>query len=425
MAKASINFQKSAAHSSEHNTRKDKPGYLLPKEHQLQNEFWQHDLSEREIFDDELSQAKRKGGPKPKFENSRWEAVLNLNKEHSIDDVQRVAKHIEEKFNITCSAIALHRDEGHINERGVVQYNLHAHINFITYKNSKQNWRKEHIKPKNLSELQTEVAELLSMERGKEGSKAQRLGHRQFKEQVQTLAKQKDLKEQISELRAELQANKATRADYAKLEALNKELKAQIKAKDLTKESLEAKLEQYKYMLQETNKLNNELEAKISDFKGLGSLEYKQKLFEEKLDEIDTKVSHNLKYSDLQEEKPTVNKTLLNEKWEKLDGKALLDFSKSKSMLGVGRNKIDEEHLIKNLDTLLSQAKDLKKERDALVIYSNKLLKHFQNFKDAISFNFNRLISARKIIFPKQKEEKKEKIRDIRTQSKKDFGLGM
>jgi hypothetical protein len=241
MAKSSINFQKAKGHSLEHNFRKDKPNYLLPEEFQLENEFWNHEKSEQEIFTDELSKAKRKGGRKPKLENSRWEAVLNLNKNHTLEDVKKVAKHIEEKFNITCSAIAIHRDEGFV-ENYKPHYNFHAHINFVTYKDGRQNWRKEHIKPAMLSELQTEVAELLQMERGQINSKAERLSHKQYKQKAKELAKQKDLKAEIARLRTELKEQGAVREDYARMEQLNRKLKQQIKNKDLTITELQEKL---------------------------------------------------------------------------------------------------------------------------------------------------------------------------------------
>lgn len=179
MAKASINFQKSKHNSVAETTREFEAHYLLPKEHRLENEYWNCGKSDSQIFQDELAKANRKGGRVPKEENSLWEAVINLNKEHRLEDVQRVAKHIEEKFNVICTRIAVHRDEGHINERGIVEYNLHAHLNFVTYKDGKQNWRREHITPQNLSQLQTDIAQTLNMTRGKEGSEAVRLGHKQ------------------------------------------------------------------------------------------------------------------------------------------------------------------------------------------------------------------------------------------------------
>ena len=269
MAKSSINFQKASGHSTEHNFRKDKPNYLLPKEFQKENEFWQHEKSEQEIFNDELSKAKRKGGRKPKLENSRWEAVLNLNANHGLEDVKKVSEHIEKEFNITCSAIVIHRDEGFV-ENDKPHYNYHAHINFVTYKDGKQNWRKEHIKPQMLSDLQTKVAELLKMERGEIGSKAVRFEHPQQKvlaqeksrniaiqkdlksiiisqnsEAKKQLATQKNLKTEIANLRAELKEQGAVRADHARLEALYRELEEQIKNKELTIDELKNELEKY------------------------------------------------------------------------------------------------------------------------------------------------------------------------------------
>lgn len=184
MAKSSINFQKSKGHSFDHNFRKDEPNYLLKAENRLENFYWQNERTAREIFNEELSNTKRKGGPIPRFENSHWEAVLNLNKNHTLEDVQKVARYIEQKFNITCATIAVHRDEGHY-KNDKPQHNFHAHITFVTYKDGQQNWRKEKIKPSDLRELQTAVAEILQMERGQENSKAERLSHRQYKQVAQ------------------------------------------------------------------------------------------------------------------------------------------------------------------------------------------------------------------------------------------------
>lgn len=184
MAKSSINFQKSKGHSFDHNFRKDEPNYLLKAENRLENFYWQNERTAREIFDEELLNTKRKGGPIPRFENSHWEAVLNLNKNHTLEDVQKVARYIEQKFNITCATIAVHRDEGHY-KNDKPQYNFHAHITFVTYKDGQQNWRKEKIKPADLAKLQTAVAEILQMERGQENSKAERLSHRQYKQVAQ------------------------------------------------------------------------------------------------------------------------------------------------------------------------------------------------------------------------------------------------
>ena len=184
MAKSSINFQKSKGHSYDHNFRKDEPNYLLKPADRLENFYWQNEKSAREIFDEELKSYGTKKGKRPTFENSHWEAVLNLNKNHTLEDVQRVAEYIEQKFNITCATIAVHRDEGHY-KNDKPQHNFHAHITFVTVKDGQQNWRKEKIKPADLRELQTAVAEMLQMERGQENSEAERLSHKQYKKAAQ------------------------------------------------------------------------------------------------------------------------------------------------------------------------------------------------------------------------------------------------
>ena len=184
MAKSSINFQKSKGHSYDHNFRKDEPNYLLNPADRLENFYWQNERTAREIFNDELKEYGTKKGKRPTFENSHWEAVLNLNKNHTLEDVQKVAEYIEQKFNITCATIAVHRDEGHY-KNDKPQHNFHAHITFVTVKDGQQNWRKEKIKPTDLRELQTAVAEMLQMERGQENSEAERLSHRQYKKAAQ------------------------------------------------------------------------------------------------------------------------------------------------------------------------------------------------------------------------------------------------
>ena len=57
------------------------------------------------------------------------------------------------------------------------------------------------------------------------------------------LATEKDLKAEIARLREQLKEQGATRSDYAGLEQINRELKEQIKAKDLTISDLKTALE--------------------------------------------------------------------------------------------------------------------------------------------------------------------------------------
>jgi len=373
MAKSSVNFAKAKGHSEDHNSRKDEPSYLLPKEHRLENEIWKHSKSEKEIFTE--SAALQKTGRKPKFENSRWEAIINFNKNHSLGDLKKVAEHIEKKFNITCTSIAMHKDEGHLNERGVPIYNLHAHVNFITHKDGKQNWRKEFIQPKHLRELQTEVAELLGMERGidKRISGTERVEHVPFraqkKKEEKQLSKQKDLKAEIAELRTQLQAQGAKREDYAKLEAFSKELKEQVKAKDLTIDELKRSVntwrnkstnweeaKTYKELYEEIKEEKIELEAKISNFKPL-DVEIPQKS-----DKSDLKA--------ISEELERTNQVVpsdydLEEAQRRGSGFVIHRFIEDKGTKGERTEKVDWLHKL-DIPTVTFDVKDLEKLKEDL-----------------------------------------------------------
>ncbi len=255
MAISSANFQKAKSNSVAETTREFEAKYLLPKEHRGENEFYNCGTDEKILFNQEVAKAERKGGRVPKLENSLWEGVINLNKKHTIEDVNRVGEHIAKKFNLHYTRGALHRDEGHINEKGKVEYNYHAHINFMTYKDGKQNWRLEFVNKEALRELQTEVAEILGMDRGEFNSKSVRANHRHFRvnaEEIkaeriavkEVLATKEQLKTANNQLREFMKSNGAVRTDYAELERAKKELEEKLKAKELTEKELLEKFQE-------------------------------------------------------------------------------------------------------------------------------------------------------------------------------------
>lgn len=212
-------------------------------------------------------------------------AIVNFNKEHTPEDIQKVCDYLEERFDTKVIQFAMHRDEGHINENGEVIKNYHAHIEFMGIDSNGNSIRRQLDKP-TLRDLQTDIADILRMERGRYTSyskkeyemirkkvekmgfvdkkdynqkfrqvalnymkikepKAKRLDTYEFKrtkEKERQVKKEfeKPLKAQIEELkkeianaRKELQNNNAKREDYAKLEALNKQLQEQLKSKDI------------------------------------------------------------------------------------------------------------------------------------------------------------------------------------------------
>ncbi len=234
MAKSSIKFARTQDNSVAETTREFEAHYLLEKKYRLKNEYWNCGKTDSQVFQEELAKTKRKGGPKPKEENSLWEAILNLNAEHTMADVQRAVKLVEKKFNITCTRVAIHRDEGHINKEGKVVYNLHAHLNFVTFKNGRQNWRQKFIRPM-MSDLQTEIAKELKMERGrfKDETGVVAMGHREYRAHAKTVEK---IQELVSEKEQELVLEKEKSAysfrEYQQritgLETENTELKKEL-----------------------------------------------------------------------------------------------------------------------------------------------------------------------------------------------------
>lgn len=264
MAKSSINFQKYKRGGFAHNDRTFKPDYLI-------------DESSRNVFDRSAKEAERYAGDLLEEARENYqatygqrlqassylhEAVINFNEEHDFDDLQRAVKVIEKDTGFRCVQLAMHNDEGHINERGVKQYNRHAHAVFFTLDKDtgKQLYRrdispstlaklkadllkerpelegdkkgfskalkalkqerhgKELCNPARMSHFQDLIAETMKMERGKGGRKGMK--HREFKQHAQEIER-KD--EQIERLTGKVQ----------QLEAENAELKMQAKSKML------------------------------------------------------------------------------------------------------------------------------------------------------------------------------------------------
>jgi len=179
-------------------------------------------------------------------------AIVNLNQHHTLDDLQPLIQHLEDTLDTKVFQVAIHRDEGHIKD-GENMKNYHAHIEFMGLDSQGSSVRRK-LTRQYLKDLQTQTADILKMERGQKNSKAKRLDTYEFKKHKEKeektlkpiLAKQKDLKEQIATIRAELKEQKAGRQEYAKIEELNRTLKEQIKSKELTAEELEQRLTAYK-----------------------------------------------------------------------------------------------------------------------------------------------------------------------------------
>jgi len=185
---------------------------------------------------------------------------------------------LENKFDTKVIQYAMHRDEGHISENGDKIKNYHAHIEFMGL-DSKGNSVRRKLDKKALIELQSDVASILKMQRGKnytelKEKRPKRLDTYEFKKakemeskkEKEVLATKEELKEQNNQLRAFLKDNGANRQDYAELEKEKKILEEQLKAKELTQDGLLKKFKEIQdKFLKEKEHLKSIIEIKELD----------------------------------------------------------------------------------------------------------------------------------------------------------------
>lgn len=321
MTISSIHFQKAEVEFAEkHNfrTEQKEPKYLLDTQYRKTNEYLKLN-DPKELYQEQMELRKQNHcrGFAPHLKDVFWEAVVNLDEKHNLADVKKVADFIQQKYHIQTCSIALHHDEGYKDKDGTVKYNHHAHICFLTMDNGISTMRK--IRSKELRQMQTDVAQLLGLERGKENSKATRLDHKQYREKAKELERaelkhnqelaeveqkqkqaeavlqlveptlqrsaeeKKQLHGTVKQLQDEILSLKEQKAiieserkrwkeahdfvadEYRKLQALNKSM--------FTKEQLNAELQ----------KLRNEHEERISLQEG--RIEYLEKAYQHALDD--------------------------------------------------------------------------------------------------------------------------------------------
>jgi hypothetical protein len=92
------------------------------------------------------------------------EAVINLNDNHTTADIVKLGKMLKKEFGISTLSAHIHNDEGYIDRHGEFIRNKHLQIQTTWYQFGEGKFWKP--KKKDLSNLQTRIAEVLGMERG-------------------------------------------------------------------------------------------------------------------------------------------------------------------------------------------------------------------------------------------------------------------
>lgn len=98
-----------------------------------------------------------------------WSAVLNIKSSTTMNELENLAQFLEQKYGIRCYQIAIHKDEGHINENNEISLNEHAHMEFVTLDERGINRQRDFGKYLNgqkiLCQIQDDVAKMLNMHR--------------------------------------------------------------------------------------------------------------------------------------------------------------------------------------------------------------------------------------------------------------------
>jgi hypothetical protein len=270
---SSINFKKSIPINTEHNDRTLAPNYLIDKEKGV--ECNRNAEKARELKNQIINEAKEtyQNQVKQKFQakSFEWSAVVNIKPDTTMQDLENLAKHFNDKYGFQCYQIAIHRDEGHKDENGEKQINQHAHMEFITLdkETGKQNFKMRDFSKQKMREIQTEVAEILQMERGKDkrltgANRIEPRKYAQLKEQEKAAIKETKIKvaKQIKELKTELEAVKLSKKEIKEqFEAFRKENAGQGLAKEFFRELSEEKKKQ----LQEPSYTQDELKAYFTE----------------------------------------------------------------------------------------------------------------------------------------------------------------
>ena len=318
-------------------------------------------------------------------------AIVNFNKEHSPKDIKKICDYLENKFDTKVIQYAMHRDEGHISENGEKIKNYHAHIEFMGL-DSKGNSVRRKLDKKALIELQSDVANILEMQRGKnytelKEKRPKRLDTYEFKkvkenESKLILASKEQLKEANNQLRTFMKDNGAGRQDYAELEKEKKILEEQLKAKELTQDGLLKKFKEIQdKFLKEKEHLKSIIEIKELDIielqnqnKGLISqkevLNDKLVEFQEKINpraniELEKGIDKELKVVFLEE----LEKAHLNEKDALVVKNPKTFFEKILGLVEIGNDNL------KNSVKFLKEEIESWKNTTTFLVEENKKLK--------------------------------------------------
>ena len=408
----------------------------LTKNNEYSCTFAEARAKARRMKDEADAAYRARTGRRPSYnsESIYWEATVNLRGFHTREDIEKVVKILEKRLGYRTVFWTRHRDEGHIatddemdelglsstDQRPFIE-NDHFHIAMFSLdENGNSLHRRNFGKPGLISQIQSEIAQVLGMERGisKKITKRTHLTPRQYRQamslheplQVKLGEVKKDLaeaKKQIKELerqlkeankqaRTELQQQGGKREDYAKLEEENKKLKDELAELKKLPVSVNiddemAKIGKRIEELQHSRKILKEAKAGVLEFKNALGLLDKEKVTAFICQSV------ALTYAvreQLQNYIPILNdverykaeaaqaKNLRNNKIAQV----FLGAASSKPDVDVDAIKKENDGLLRTFDTLYRQNEDLEKKlktaTDAIEKKDSEITKLVKNQED-------------------------------------------
>jgi hypothetical protein len=233
-------------------------------------------------------------GRRPSYnsESIYWEATVNLRGFHTREDVEKVVQILEKRLGYRTVFWTRHRDEGHLatddemDELGLSStdqrpfiLNDHVHIGMFSLDEDGNSLHRRNFgKPGLISQIQTEIAQALGMERGisKKITKRTHLTPRQYR---QAMSLQEPLQVKLGDVKNEL---KDAKKQIKELERQLKEANKQARA-DLQEQG--GKREDYSVLEAENKRLKDEL-AELKKAPDISNIEDFKKSFEDKIREL-------------------------------------------------------------------------------------------------------------------------------------------
>lgn len=366
---SSINFKKSFAINAEHNDRTLPPSYLIDNEKGAECD--RNAEQARELKGQIIAQAKEtytsRTGQRFQAKTYEWSAVCNIKPDTTMDDLKQIAQHFNDKYGFQCYQIAIHRDEGHRDEDGKKQINHHAHLEFVTLDKNTGINRQRELTPQKLRELQSEVAEILGMQRGidKRISKAERIEPRKYAKQKET--EKKTTKQAINDLNKKIREIEKQQREALKEadNAFQAERKRMIEANNaLVEMGLPKIYEKDQYT--DLGKWRDLAKAKIQECNQAQILELKKQLEQEQR-------AHEATKRDLEKEK-TISQDYKDFKKER--NEQILKITKE-MMISTENFKTYDDYD----NGILKAISNLKRENDTLKT-QNKALQEQNDIKD-------------------------------------------